>query len=316
MNNDAEAREVHATMTDSEESGKPVNGYQDEPVSDDRSEPTDRPDPADEDDEMIDPDAIIIAGDSGDLDDSDDLDEADLDEADLDEADDDTHPDTVASAIVVEPVTADDSLEPLPGDATVAEPVSADDTVVDPVSADDTLVDPVSADDIAAEPVPGAEPASTTAGPKHAAADSAAVKHLAEIPPLACRAKRPNFEAPRRRRLSAGSGGLREMIGNPAPAVDVARIAGDCKIVGNRLGLYSKLGFHTICVTHDLSTPVDLHNPRPHDTLAKVFVGRADQYLLNPSILGGLRGGGCERVIRLEIGHGPDHHAHGLQTIF
>jgi hypothetical protein len=176
MNNDAEAREVHATMTDSEESGKPVNGYQDEPVSDDRSEPTDRPDPADEDDEMIDPDAIIIAGDSGDLDDSDDLDEADLDEADLDEADDDTHPDTVASAIVVEPVTADDSLEPLPGDATVAEPVSADDTVVDPVSADDTLVDPVSADDIAAEPVPGAEPASTTAGPKHAAADSAAVR--------------------------------------------------------------------------------------------------------------------------------------------
>ena len=178
MNNDAEAREVHGTMTDSEESGKPVNGYQDEPVNDDRSEPTDRPDPADEDDEMIDRDAIVIAGDSGDLDDSDDLDEADLDEADLDEADDDTHPDTVASAIVVEPVTADDSVEPLPGDDTVAEPVSADDTVVDPVSADDTVVDSVSADDTVAEPVPAAEPipASTTMGPKHAAADSAAVR--------------------------------------------------------------------------------------------------------------------------------------------
>jgi hypothetical protein len=168
-NNDAEAREVHGTMTDSEESGKPVNGYQDEPVNDDRSEPTDRPDPADEDDEMIDRDAIVIAGDSGDLDDSDDLDEADLDEADLDEADDDTHPDTVvASAIVVEPVTADDSLEPLPGDDTVAEPVSADDTVVDPISADDTVAEPLPA----AEPIP----ASTTAGPKHAAADSAAVR--------------------------------------------------------------------------------------------------------------------------------------------
>jgi hypothetical protein len=169
MNNDAEAREVHGTMTDSEESGKPVNGYQDEPVNDDRSDPTDRPDPADEDDEMIDPDAIVIAGDSGDLDDSDDLDEADLDEADLDEEDDDTHPDTVvASAIVVEPLTADDSLEPLPGDDTVAEPVSADDTVVDPVSADDTVAEPLPA----AEPIP----ASTTAGPKHAAADSTAVR--------------------------------------------------------------------------------------------------------------------------------------------
>jgi hypothetical protein len=151
MNNDAEAREVHATVTDSEESGRPVNGYQDEPVSDDRSEPVDRPGLAGEDDELIDPDAVIIAEDSDDAD--------DLDEADLDEADDDTHPDTVvASAIVVEPVTADDSLEPLPGD----------DTVVDPVSADDTV----------AEPVPSAEPipASTTMGPKHAAADSAAVR--------------------------------------------------------------------------------------------------------------------------------------------
>jgi hypothetical protein len=171
MNNDAEAREVHGTMTDSEESGKPVNGYQDEPVNDDRSEPTDRPDPAAEDDEMIDPDAIVIAGDSGDLaGDSGDLDDSDdLDEADLDEADDDTHPDTVvASAIVVEPVTADDSLEPLPGDDTVAEPVSADDTVVDRDSADGTVAEPVPA----AEPIP----ASTTMSPKHAAADSAAVR--------------------------------------------------------------------------------------------------------------------------------------------
>jgi len=175
MNNDAEAREVHATVTDSEESGRPVNGYQDEPVGDDQNEPVDRPGLAGEDDELVDPDAVIIAEDS---DDADDLDEADLDEADLDEADDDTHPDTVASAIVVEPVTADNSLDRLPGDDTVADPVSADDTVVDPVSADDTVVDPVSADDTVAEPVPAAEPipASTTMGPKHAAADSAAVR--------------------------------------------------------------------------------------------------------------------------------------------
>jgi hypothetical protein len=180
MNNDAEAREAHGTMTDSEESGKPVNGYQDEPVNDDRSEPVDRPGLADEDDELVDPDAVIIAKDSDDAD--------DLDEADLDEADDDTHPDTVASAIVVEPVAADDGLEPLPGDdtvadpvtadGTVADPVSSDSTVADPVSADDTVVDPDSADGTVAEPVPAAEPipASTAAGPKHAAADSAAVR--------------------------------------------------------------------------------------------------------------------------------------------
>ena len=135
MSNDAEAREVHATATGSEEPGMPVNGYQDEPVSDDRGEPVDRTDLADEDDEddeLVDPDAIIVAEDSGGADDdADDMDGAE---------DDDAHPDTVvASAIVVEPVSTDD---------TVAEPVPADDTMAEPV------------------------PASSPAGPKHAATDS------------------------------------------------------------------------------------------------------------------------------------------------
>ena len=77
---------------------------------------------------------------------------------------------------MVEPVTADDSLEPVTDDS--LEPLPGDDTVADPVSADDTVVDPISADDTMAEPVPAAEPipASTTMGPKHAAADSAAVR--------------------------------------------------------------------------------------------------------------------------------------------
>ena len=37
MSNDAEAREVHATVTDSEEPWEPVNGDRDEPVTDDRT---------------------------------------------------------------------------------------------------------------------------------------------------------------------------------------------------------------------------------------------------------------------------------------
>jgi hypothetical protein len=154
MSNDAEAQEVHATVTDSEEPGKPVNGYQDEPVSGDRSEPVDRPDHAEEDDELVDPDAIIIAEDSGDADDQD----------DLDEAEDDTHPDTVvASAIVVEPVAADD---------TVAERVPADDTMAEPVPADDTMAETFPADDAMA----ASGPASSSVGPKHAAADSGPVR--------------------------------------------------------------------------------------------------------------------------------------------
>jgi hypothetical protein len=148
MSNDAEAREVHATVTDSEESREPVNGYQNEPVADDEYEPTDGPVLAgeDDDDEVMDPDAVIIPEDASDAD-------------DLDEADDDTHPDTVvASAIAVEPVAADD---------TEADPATADDTLVDPATADDTLAEPVAA----AEPALGSSPA----GPKHAA-DSGPVR--------------------------------------------------------------------------------------------------------------------------------------------
>jgi hypothetical protein len=152
MSNDAEAREVHATVTDSEEQREPVNGYQNEPVAKDENEPADRPDLTDEDDEVIDPDAVILADDADDAaaaDDSGDLDDLD----DLDDAADDSHPDTVvASAIVVEPVTADDALEPLPADDTAAEPVHAGDTVPEPV------------------------PASSPAGPKHAADDPAPIR--------------------------------------------------------------------------------------------------------------------------------------------
>ena len=164
MSNDVEAQEVHATVTDSEEPGKPVNGYQDEPVSDDRSEPIDRPDDAGEDDELIDPDEVIVAKDSGDADDLD----------DLDEAEDDTHPDTVAaSAIVVEPVAADDSVaDPPPAGDTMAEPVPADDTMAEPVPADDIMSETFPADDAMA----ASGPASSSVGPKHAAADSGPVR--------------------------------------------------------------------------------------------------------------------------------------------
>jgi len=117
MNNDAEAREVHSTVTDSEESREPVSG--------DLAGPNDRPGVVDEDDEVIDPDAVIIAEDAGE---SDGLD-------DLDEAEDDTYPDTVvASAIVVEPVPADGTATaeparpgmPVNGDVPKGSPMAGD----------------------------------------------------------------------------------------------------------------------------------------------------------------------------------------------
>ncbi len=99
MSNDAEAREVHATATDSEEPLEPVNG--------DQTERKDRPDLVAGDDEVIDADAIIIAEDTGEPN--------DLDE--LDETGGDTHPDTAPAEVIV--------AEPVPAEAAVAEPVAA-----------------------------------------------------------------------------------------------------------------------------------------------------------------------------------------------
>jgi hypothetical protein len=120
MSNDAEAREVHATITDSGAPWEPVNGDEAEP--EDRTDLVDEDD-ADEDDEddVIDADAVIIAEDS---------DEPD----ELDEADDDTDP-AATEAIVVEPVTAEDTVvDPVPAEDTVAEPAPAAATVAEPAA--------------------------------------------------------------------------------------------------------------------------------------------------------------------------------------
>jgi hypothetical protein len=108
MTNDAEAREVHATATDSEEAVEPVNGYQNEPVTDEQDELDDRPDLTDEDDE------VIIA-------------EVTEDPHELDEAADDTHPDTAPSEVI--------AAEAAPAEATAAGPVPAEATAGEPVSA-------------------------------------------------------------------------------------------------------------------------------------------------------------------------------------
>ena len=168
MSNDAEAREVHATITDSEAPWEPVNGDEAEP--EDRTDLVDEDD-ADEDDEddedeVIDADAVIIAEDS---------DEPD----ELDEAADDTDPGAVATeAIVVEPVTAEDIVaDPVPAEDRVVDPVPAEDTVVDPVPAEETVVEPAAAEDTVAEPARAAatvaEPAPGPGSPKHAAAAAA-----------------------------------------------------------------------------------------------------------------------------------------------
>ena len=51
---------------------------------------------------------------------------------------------------------------------------------------------------------------------------------------------------------------------------------------------------------------VDLHHPATGEALAEVLVGGEDAHLLD--LVAEARGGRGERVVRLELAHGPDRH--------
>jgi hypothetical protein len=91
MTNEAEAREVHATETSSDDTEEQVNGDQAE-----------RPDVPGEDDEMIDPDAVIVEAEVISVDD-------DEDDEDDEDSEDEPHPDAAAAHTVADDVTTADS---------------------------------------------------------------------------------------------------------------------------------------------------------------------------------------------------------------
>jgi hypothetical protein len=106
MTNEAEAREVHATETSSEDPREQVNGDQAE-----------RPDVPEEDDEMIDPDAVIVEAEVVSVDDEDDEGE------DEDEDDEEPYPGSAAAHAVPDAVTPVDSA---PDDVAARDSVPAD----------------------------------------------------------------------------------------------------------------------------------------------------------------------------------------------
>jgi hypothetical protein len=191
MADDAEAQEIHATITSV--------GPREEPTDDDQMEPdvvgAYEDDDEDEDDDTEDhdtsPDAVIVGSatpvlvtDDAD-DDLDDLsDETSAEESPLDaRADDDTHPDTVQAEAVPVEVTAVDvtAVDVTDGDdVTDADDVpedAADADAADSVPEDATLADVTAADatpedadavPVDAVPVDAVGPASADAFPRHA----------------------------------------------------------------------------------------------------------------------------------------------------
>jgi hypothetical protein len=82
------------------------------------------------------------------------------------------------------------------------------------------------------------------------------------------------------------------------------------------LRLYSELGDHAGLVAHEVASAVQLHDSRAHDTLAEIFVRRANQQLVHTVVFGCLAGSGSESVIRLIVDHGPHDYSHGFESLF
>jgi hypothetical protein len=190
MADDAEAQEIHATITSV--------GPREEPTDDDQMEPDvvgkyeDDEDDEDTEDHDTNPDAVIVGSAtpmpaSDDVDDDlDDLSgETSAEESPLDaRADDDTHPDTVQAEAVPADVTDADvtdadvtdadvtDADVTDADVTDADVPDADAAAADAVPEDATLADVTAADaapeDADAVPVDAVGPASADAFPRHA----------------------------------------------------------------------------------------------------------------------------------------------------
>jgi hypothetical protein len=144
MTNEAEAREVHATVIGSEDEPEQVNGDQAE-----------RPDLADGDEEIIDPDAIIVEEVSAESDDEDDEDE----DEDVDEdAEDGPHPDTLPAGAVPASTTRpyETPADAIPVVSAPAGEAAPEETLPDAIPAASAPADEAASDETSPDAIPAA----------------------------------------------------------------------------------------------------------------------------------------------------------------
>src|SRR5208283_2406171 len=93
----------------------------------------------------------------------------------------------------------------------------------------------------------------------------------------------------------------------------VGTVANHRQVIRDGLRSDAKLSDDAGFIAHDILPAVELHDSRAHNALTEIFVRRADEDLPNAVtvilILRGFRGGRGERVIRLELDHGPHHYS-------
>src|SRR6266699_1321756 len=98
--------------------------------------------------------------------------------------------------------------------------------------------------------------------------------------------------------------------------ISVGRVAHEGEEVGNQRGLDAELLAHPCRVADLPALAIDLDDAIAADALRQIFVGGPDADLLYAVVLRGDPRRGCERVVCLELGHGPYRHAHGGEGVF
>src|SRR5947207_2325073 len=98
--------------------------------------------------------------------------------------------------------------------------------------------------------------------------------------------------------------------------ISVGRVAHESQEVGNQRGLDAELLAHPCRVADLPALAIDLDDAIAADALRQIFVGGPDADLLYAVVLRGDPRRGGERVVGLELGHGPHRHAHGGEGVF
>src|SRR5262249_35509428 len=100
------------------------------------------------------------------------------------------------------------------------------------------------------------------------------------------------------------------------PGIAVGAVADQCEPVRNRRGRDAELAAHSVLVSHFACATVELDDPAATDALRQILVRRAHDDLLDTAVALGHRGRRGERVVGLQLDHGPDNHAERSQRIF
>ena len=108
--------------------------------------------------------------------------------------------------------------------------------------------------------------------------------------------------------LDQAGGGLRADPGHAG--IPVGGVADEREIVGNPLRRNAELRSDARGVADLPAAPIDLDDAVPDDALAQVFVGRPDADLLDARVGRGQARRGGQRVVGLELDHGPADDAH------